>query len=85
MRARWRSIAFCIITFHSPDGTELFVQADTIRIVRPIVTDKHEGLVVKGINSIIYTGVRPNGFGIKEHPDEVIKAIKDCDYEKGEK
>jgi hypothetical protein len=62
---------------HSPDGTELLVLSEqlTVREINPHQQDH----VVKGTNSVIYLGVRPNGFGVKETTVEVRKMVKDCE------
>jgi hypothetical protein len=71
-------IAACVLVFHSPDGTELLVQSDTIRVVKPI-SDQHREHVAAGTNSVIYTGVRQAGFGVVETAAEVFQMVRDCE------
>jgi hypothetical protein len=71
-----RSLFFsCVLTFHSPDGSELFVYSDTIRLIRKI-EPHHQQHVAPGTRSVIYLGVRPNGFGVVETVPQVLRMIE---------
>lgn len=65
----------CLLVFHSPDGTEVLVEKNAIKVVKP-VNQKHHDHIVTGTSSVVYTGVRPNGFGIMETTGDVVKMIK---------
>ena len=65
----------CLLVFHSPDGTEILVEKAAIKVVRPI-DQKHHDHIAAGTAAVVYTGVRPNGFGIMESTGDVVKMIK---------
>jgi len=64
----------CLLVFHSPDGSELLVEKSSIRIVKPIGS-KHHDHIAAGTSSVVYTGVRPNGFGITESTKDVVRML----------
>jgi hypothetical protein len=70
-------IAVCLLTFHSPDGSELLISSDTIKAIKPAA--QHHGHLADGTNSVIYLGVRPNGFGIQETTHQVLAIIHSCE------
>jgi hypothetical protein len=65
----------CLLVFHSPDGSEILVEKAAIKVIKPIDT-KHHDHIAAGTGSIVYTGVRPNGFGIMETTRDVVSMIK---------
>jgi hypothetical protein len=67
-----------MLVFHSPDNTELLVQSDIIRVIRPI-TAPHREHVAVGTNSVLYLGVRQAGFGVVETAGQVLQMIRDCE------
>jgi hypothetical protein len=73
--------AVCILTFHSPDGSELILQSDVIRVVRPIL-NQHREHVAAGTNSVLYLGIRPAGFGVVETAAQALQMIRDCPTKK---
>jgi hypothetical protein len=72
------AIAVCMLAFHSPDGSELLILSDMIRAIKPAVRAYHNHLA-PGTNSVIYLGIRPNGFGVRETPLQILQIIRDCD------
>jgi hypothetical protein len=70
-------VAACILALHSPDGSELLVQSDTIRVVKPI-QNQHREHVAPGTNSVLYLGVRAAGFGVMETAAQVLQMLRDC-------
>lgn len=81
---RWaltRVSAVCLLTFHSPDGLELLVRSDEIKAIKPVDNVNALHLAPK-THSIIYLGVRPNGFGVIENTQEILRQIRECRDEK---
>jgi hypothetical protein len=66
-----------MLTFHSPDGGELLVISDTIKAIKP--AGMHHGHLTAGTNAVIYLGIRPNGFGVRETPEQAMQIIRDCE------
>jgi hypothetical protein len=71
------TIAVCILVLHAPDGSELLVQSDIIRVIRPI-TAAHREHVAPGTNSVLYLGVRQAGFAVIETAAQVLQLVRDC-------
>jgi hypothetical protein len=71
------AVAVCMLTFHGPDGSELLVLSDTIKAIKP--AGAHHRHLTGGTNAVIYLGIRPNGFGIHETPEEALQIIRDCE------
>ena len=67
----------CLLVFHSPDGTELWVESDIIKVIRPVGAS-HREHIAPGTQSILYLGVRPAGFGITEPAQQVLGKIGTC-------
>jgi hypothetical protein len=74
----FHAVAVCMLTFHGPDGSEFLVVSDTIKAIRPVEAH-HHGHLTTGTNALIYLGIRPNGFGIHETPEEALQIIRDCE------
>jgi hypothetical protein len=74
MRRLWPLL--CLITFHSPDGQLLTVEAKHVIAVRPAPSSEH---VAAGTKSILYVGGQK--FGITETPAEAEIMINDCPEE----
>lgn len=74
---RWLPLG-CLLVLHSPDGSELVIENAEIRAVRQIGPQYHDHLP-KGTNAVIYLGVRPNGFGVKETVQAIEDMKKGCE------
>jgi hypothetical protein len=72
------AVAVCVLTFHSPDGSELLVLSDMIKAIKPAAAH-HHGHLTAGTNAVIYLGVRPNGFGVHETSEQALQLIRDCE------
>jgi hypothetical protein len=70
------AVAVCMLTFHGPDGSELLIVSDTIKAIKPAVKAHHSHLT-PGTNSVLYLGIRPNGFGIHETTLEALHIIEE--------
>jgi hypothetical protein len=69
--------AVCMLTFHGPDGSELFVVSDMIKAIKP--AGLHHGHLAAGTNAVLYLGIRPNGFGVHETLEEAMQLIRNCE------
>jgi hypothetical protein len=71
-----------MLVFHSPDGSELLVQSDIVRVIRPI-TQAHREHVAPGTGSVLYLGVRQAGFAVSETAATVLQMIRGCEGRPG--
>ena len=76
-RASRASAFACVLVFHSPDGSELLVQSDIVRVIRPITAPYREH-VAPGTGSVLYLGVRQAGFAVTETAAQVLQMIRSC-------
>ena len=67
----------CLLVFHSPDGSELWVESDIIKVIRP-VGNAHREHIAPGTHSVLYLAVRPAGFGLTETAAQVLRKIESC-------
>jgi hypothetical protein len=68
----------CLLTFHSPDGSELLIASDSIKAIKPAAPQHHRHLT-EGTNAVIYVGVRSTGFGVHETLEEAMQLVRDCE------
>jgi len=66
---------WCLVIFHSLDGSELWVRADAVDVIQP--GEPHHDHVAKGVNSILFIS-GGKGRGILESGPEAAKMIKQC-------
>ena len=68
----------CLLVFHSPDGTELWVASDVIKVIRPVGV-AHREHVAPGTRSVVYlAGVRSAGWGVVESAEQVKAMVAGC-------
>jgi uncharacterized protein (DUF2126 family) len=65
---------WCLLLFHSPDGSPIWIASAAISIIKPAPPQDH---VAKGTRTIIFTSTGKN-FGISESNDAVAGIIKAC-------
>jgi hypothetical protein len=65
---------WCLLTFHAPDHSPLFVESAHIVAVRP------DGFLhfQKHVNTVLYT--TDKNFAILEKADDVVKMIEGCNH-----
>jgi len=71
---RISSALWCLLMFHSPDRSPLYVESAHIVAVRP------DGFLhlQKHVNAVLYT--TDKNFAILEKADEVVKMIEGCNH-----
>lgn len=70
-------IVWCLLVLHSPDGSRIIIESSTINVVRPVTTSTRDH-VAPNTHTVIYAGVRPNGFGVREQLAEVVRMMSEC-------
>jgi hypothetical protein len=72
------AVASCVVVLHSPNGAQLIIPSgEDIKVMRPVGEAAQEH-VAEGTHSVIYLGVRPNGFGVKESVEQIEAMIEAC-------
>lgn len=67
----------CLLTLHSPDGSELLVESGMLRAVRAIAPHA-AGQVARGARSVIYLGSAPAGLAVVESTTEIQDRLSAC-------
>ena len=68
----------CLLVFHAPDGSELWVESEVVKVIRPVGV-AHREHVAPGTRSVLYlAGVRQAGWGVVESAAEVRRMVMGC-------
>ena len=70
-------LVWCLLFLHSPEGSQIIIESGTINVLRPVTASARDH-VAANTHTVIYAGVRPNGFGVREHVAEIVRMMGEC-------
>jgi hypothetical protein len=68
------TLAACLLIVHAPDGTSLWVQAESVSVIKPVT--KHRDHVAKDTVSVLT--VSGKSFGVTEAPERIADMVEGC-------
>jgi hypothetical protein len=73
-----RAVFFCLLLFHSSDGSPIWISAAAITVLKP--APAHQDHLAKGTQTIIYTSTGKT-FGVRELDQDIVGRVNACDKE----
>ena len=71
---KWGRIVPCLVLLHSPDGSDILIETNSVTAIRPVVEDSEH--VADGSRAIVY--LVDKSFAVRESEVRIIEIIGTC-------
>jgi hypothetical protein len=68
---------WCLILFHSSDGSLIWIKSAAITVVKPILSH-HRDHIAKGTAAVVYT-TAGRTFGVHDDATDIVSKVDSCD------